>query len=370
MENILLKYGYKESETEAKIEKIFFQLFESKNETEERICFYKDDLAYIVDTGHNDIRSEGMSYGMAIAAILNKKNLFDKLWNFSKRYMLNKVGNHTGYFAWQVSAIDFSMMDKGAAPDGEEYFAFALLLAAEKFKEESYKTEALDLLNRMLYKKTSGNVRSLFDLENFIVRFSPVAGNDFTDPSYHTIAFYRIFKEVSNDETWDKIIKASEKFLENTMHKTTGLTPDYAEYDGTPKKTIFNPKSDLFSGDSWRVIFNLALDYSLNKNSEFHFQEQRMIRKILHFFENKKNYKADYFTDGKIPEGSREKTVGLIAMNAAGVIALNHETQEGQFFIEDFWNVKIPTGKWRYYDSLLYFLSLLALSGKFLDLKS
>ena len=45
------------------------------------------DAACMVDTGNNDARTEGMSYGMMMCVQMNRKDLFDKLWTFSMRYM-------------------------------------------------------------------------------------------------------------------------------------------------------------------------------------------------------------------------------------------------------------------------------------------
>ena len=56
----------------------------------------------MVDTGNNDARTEGMSYGMMMCVQMNRKDLFDKLWTFSMRYMHLSSGVHQGYFAWSV----------------------------------------------------------------------------------------------------------------------------------------------------------------------------------------------------------------------------------------------------------------------------
>lgn len=56
-----------------------------------------DGMAFIKAIDTNDIRSEGMSYGM-----MNDQVIFDKLWAFSKTYMQNKEGNTKDFFAWQL----------------------------------------------------------------------------------------------------------------------------------------------------------------------------------------------------------------------------------------------------------------------------
>ena len=50
-------------------------------------------------------------------------------------------------------------------------------------------------------------------------------------------------------------------------------------------------------------------------------------------------------------------------MNAAAALASSSDIRWD--FIEEFWNTPIPTGQYRYYDGLLYFMALLQLSGNF-----
>ncbi len=86
-------------------------------------------LAYLSDINNNDVRSEGMSYGMMIAVQLNKKAEFDALWNWARTYMYRDEPGHPGrgYFSWSMRT-DGTPNDEMPAPDGEEYFAMSLLL--------------------------------------------------------------------------------------------------------------------------------------------------------------------------------------------------------------------------------------------------
>ena len=58
-----------------------------------------DSMAYISDIKIM-MRTEGMSYGMMIAVQLNHKDIFDRLWRWSKTYMQHQDGPLKGYFAW------------------------------------------------------------------------------------------------------------------------------------------------------------------------------------------------------------------------------------------------------------------------------
>ena len=117
-------------------------------------------LAYIWDIGNNDVRSEGMSYGMMIAVQLDKKAEFDALWNWAKTYMYRDSPNHPsyGFFSWSVKTNGVPN-DEMPAPDGEEYFVMSLYFAANRWGNGqgiyNYKAEADRLLSDM---KNRGNI--------------------------------------------------------------------------------------------------------------------------------------------------------------------------------------------------------------------
>lgn len=362
MRNIFNELGKSICDIDQKIEDAFQSLFYGDPETQKIYFETIDNLAYIVDIGHNDIRSEGMSYGMFITALLNKPIEFEKLWNFAKRYLQHANGPAQFYFSWQVSTADFSMIDPGAAPDGEEYIAAALLIAAKRFNRNDYQKEAISILNAMAHKTPSSEIETMIDRKQGLVRFSPVTGNDFTDPSYHTLAFYKWFAETTDKSFWEEVLEKSRLYLKSAQNPISGLYPDYSEFDGSPKKTPWQPNSNCFSGDAWRVIMNIAIDYALNHQDQ---SQQESIIKTLSFFEQRRPYFADYNIDGsEYPTTPREATVGVIAMNGAATIALPQNHPYISTFAEDLWNAKTPVGTWRYYDGLLYLLGLLACSGK------
>lgn len=378
MKCVFERIGKSPEEIEAKLAKAYSMLFEGDAQSE-RVCFeYGGDLAYIVDIGHMDVRSEGMSYGMTIAALLHKRYLFDRLWNFAKRYMRNNSGDMEGYYSWQVSVQNFKMIDPGAAPDGEEYFAAALLYGAKIFDCDEYRDEAIKLMNDMAHKPETGDVFTMMDAKAGLVRFSPMRGNDFTDPSYHTLSFYRMYGAAADGDFWKKIAGNSLEYLKKACHPVTGLAADYSEFDGTPKKTPWCDASHCFSGDAWRVAWNIALDAAnldrgamdcdleqdeVRKIREWEVSE---VRRVLGFFNDHRPYLADMAIDGSAyPREVRTMTGGLIGMNGAATIALAEGDPLIRPFAEDLWNMPVPTGTWRYYDGLLYMLGLLACSGKF-----
>lgn len=73
---------------------------------DEKSVYYEvsNSTAFILDTGNNDVRSEGMSYGMMISVQLDHREQFDKLWEWSKRiWHLLPIPNGTATSAGSAS---------------------------------------------------------------------------------------------------------------------------------------------------------------------------------------------------------------------------------------------------------------------------
>ena len=70
-------------------------------------CYYElpndASMGYIWAADSNDVRSEGMSYGMMIAVQMDLHEQFDRLWKFAKTYMQYPAsgGAWSYYFKWQ-----------------------------------------------------------------------------------------------------------------------------------------------------------------------------------------------------------------------------------------------------------------------------
>ncbi|MDQ2839808.1 MAG: glycosyl hydrolase family 8, partial [Acidobacteriota bacterium] len=136
--DLFAEAGHAPADTQAKIDRAYQQLFHGDPLTE-RVYFeagsnVNGPLAYITDWANNDARTEGMSYGMMIAVQLGHKREFDALWNWSNTFMLitDPANPNVGYFAWSM-ATDGTPRSTGPAPDGEEYYAMALLFAARRW---------------------------------------------------------------------------------------------------------------------------------------------------------------------------------------------------------------------------------------------
>ena len=115
--NYFLEMGYKQSDIDKKVQEAFDNVFTGPHK-----CYFEvgDSMAYISDVKNQDVRTEGMSYGMMIAVQWDRKDIFDRLWRWCTKYMQHHDGDLNGYFAWSCRT-DGSRNSQGPASDGELY---------------------------------------------------------------------------------------------------------------------------------------------------------------------------------------------------------------------------------------------------------
>jgi len=363
---------------QAKLESYWNSLFGSDPN---RRVFYPDGsndngpMAYILDTGNDDIRSEGMSYGMMIAVQMDRKKEFDALWNWAETHMQYKDGPRRDYFQWQCQPGGCS---RNAVPasDGEEYFVTALFFASHRWGNGSgiydYETEANQVLNAMLHKEDMNGgvvegVTNMFNRSQKQVVFVAVGdAASFTDPSYHLPAFYELWGRWargwegngdSDRQFWLDAAARSRTFFREATHPETGLGPDYAGFDGTPRD--IRGHGD-FRFDAFRTGVNWSVDYTWWAEDPY---QKVLSDRLQAFFESQgmDSYVNQYGLDGQALSTGR--STGLIASLGAVSLAATHP--RASEFVASLWMLEPPAGRYRYYDGLLAFMAVLHASGNF-----
>ncbi len=367
--NMFFEVGYTEDEIDNRVEETFEEIFYGKN----RFFFWVDDeMGYMEDTGNHDARTEGMSYGMMICVQMNRKKEFDALWRWTKKYMYMEDGVNSGYFAWSVST-DGKKNAYGPAPDGEEFFAMALFFASHRWGDGegilNYSAEAKTLLHTCVHKGESGKGRSMWDEQNYLIRF--ITECDFTDPSYHLPHFYELFSLWANEEDhlfWKRAASASREYLKKACHPNTGLSAEYSTFDGEPyygDQEVFG-RHDWYYSDSYRTIANIALDYEwFSKKDSTKEWCEKTSSNLQRFFKEiaVENRFGVYTIDGTSIDMDSLHPVAMLATNAQASLASNGKYKEE--YVTEFWNTPLRTGERRYYDNCLYMFTMLALSGKY-----
>jgi oligosaccharide reducing-end xylanase len=384
--NLFVEAGHTEQEVKERIAAAYKQLYHGDASTE--TLYYpagSDDngpMAYMPDIANNDVRSEGMSYGMMICVQLDKQDEFKALWNYSMHYMYQGDPKHPvyGFFTWHTR-FDGTAIDELPAPDGEEYYAMALIFAANRWGNGKgiydYKAQADKLLTNMVHRESiTGQVRmnrgntqqtvgKEVNDEYTQILFSPDAQrNNYTDPSYHLPAFYELWGRWGPEADrafWLRAAEASREFFQKATNPKTGLAPNYCNFDGSALSRRSGTFGNAFREDAWRCASNWSVDWSWWAKDP---RERELSDRIQAFFESKgmDTYGNNFSVDGN--QTGNTHSTGLVATNAAASLAAN-DTARAKKFVAALWDAKIPSGRGRYYDGMLYMMNLLHCAGEY-----
>jgi endo-1,4-beta-D-glucanase Y len=375
--NLLAELGYKQADIDAKLNDVFNALFYGPNKVYFEVG---DDMGYISDIKNNDVRTEGMSYGMMIAVQLDKKDIFDRLWRWAVKYMQHQEGTHEGYFAWSCK-IDGTRNSQGPASDGELYYVTSLIFASNRWGNDTginYLAEAQRILNCSMQKIGMDNVSPFININEKLITFTPdPMGGSYTDPSYHLPAFYEVWAKYANDgrsKFWKECAAKSREYLHKSIHPETGLNPDYNNYDGSLRGSR-GIIGDAFRFDSWRVPMNIALDYSWScADREWQQNYANTIQNFL-YAQGLETFVDQYNVDGTKPARilgaggytALRHSLGLVSTAAAVSLVATHDKIDE--FVAHMWNSKhepYEDGYFdAYYDGLLHLFALMHLSGNY-----
>lgn len=318
--------GHTQEETDAKVAAAWNQLYNPSNQN---TVYYNGpgaDESYVLDVGSNDVRSEGMSYGMMAAVQLDKQEEFDRLW----AWVINHMANGTGEISWHCSTSG-SKLSSGAAPDGEEYMATALIFAHNRWGSDSgrfdYASEAQWVLDLIRTK--------YFNEMYHLVKFVSTA--NYTDGSYILPAFYQVWAcfDPANAEFWNEAITAGREFF-HVAAGSNGVVPDFSEFNGQSRGSA--------GSDAKRVVMNIMMDHNFFAVDPWQTETY-----------------APAF--GNTMRNGGDNTAAQFACNA--LMGFGLPEADGKGFVDRLWMGQIPTGQWRYYDGTLYMLGLLHVAGAF-----
>jgi endo-1,4-beta-D-glucanase Y len=207
----------------------------------------------------NSSNSEGMGYGMLIAVYMNDQRLFDALWSYVLLHL-----DKNGLMDWQIGA-DGTATGTGAATDGDEDMAFALVMADRQWGGggslgSSYLDYAKSLITAIFeHEVDRANGYVLLPGDSW-------AANPPLNPSYFAPAYYRVFGQVTGAvDDWNRVVESSYQVLERSQNEanqnaTNGLVPAWCTADGVPE-VPFDGAGTHFQLDACRVPFRIGQDY-------------------------------------------------------------------------------------------------------------
>jgi oligosaccharide reducing-end xylanase len=377
--NFFLEAGYSQTDIDAKVDQAYHDLFEGLHKVYFEVG---DSMAYVSDIKNHDARTEGLSYGMMIAVQLNKKNVFDRIWRWSKKYLQHQDGSREGYFAWSINPATMKQNSPGTASDGELYFITDLLFASNRWGNNTgidYYKEARYILDNMWKKNGADSIFNIINTEHKQIVFTPEGRNyNFTDPSYQLPAFFEVWALYAKDgheQFYKDCADTARTFLHRACASPTGLNTDLTDFNGNPLNTRW--MHPAFRYDSWRVPMNIAMDYNwFGKDKSW---QQDYAKRIQTFLRSRgiDTFPDQFNTDGSIPDqilqaGGFKKlrhSLGLVS-TAASTEMINQDNFD---FVHALWNAKLEPYEDGYfdpyYDGLLYLFSLMHLSGRYQIIK-
>jgi len=358
--------GVTPEEIDQRINDVYDQLFHGDPNNESVMRWIENDTeAYILDINENDVGLDGMGYGLYASAALARHEDFDALLAFVQNKMWIRTGASAGYLSIKCNA-DLSCEMDSTSPDSSSYVATALLLASKRWATDGgdvYLDLARELLAAMIDREPDPNgvVTDMFDATANLVVLAPETGSAMiTSSGYVMPAFYETWSRFDPDraDRWTAITDASRDYLTVAAHPQTGLYPWQSEFSG---ERVDTDTYGAFTFESSRVFLHLALDYAWNGADP---REVDEAERALAFFKTQgvNNIALRYTIEGNrlaVPAGTSPATTAMVA--SLGLIA---PLEASRPFMQWLWDTPTPTGKYRYYDGMLYLLSLMALGGE------
>ncbi len=210
----------------------------------------------IVDYYNNHIsHSEGQSYGMFLAMKYNDKEVFDRLWKWTKT---NLGVRNDHLFAWKWGKRPngkWGVVDYNNATDGDILVAYALLKADEKWPDNKYKSEGLGIIKSIREKLTIDWKEHTFLLPAYygFTREDGVVIN----PSYFIFPAFLYFAKVDEKKFWKKIYKDSQLLITKTRFGSLNLYADWVILSETGI-SLFAEKPPYFGYDAIRILLFLS----------------------------------------------------------------------------------------------------------------
>lgn len=301
--------------------------------------------------------SEGIGYGMLIAAYMGEQQLFDELWKYERQWL-----DDNGLMDWYINAAGTERLGTGGATDADEDMAYALVMAARQWGGQGS-------LDRSYLEYATDQIGRVWAFEIFEGKL-PRAGDHWGDwnnvnISYFAPSYYRVFAQIDGNTTgWDAVLKTVYDTIANVLNaangnEANGLVPAWCTSQGVPTSPGY------YQYDSCRTPFRIALDWCQFGET----RAREYVQKTTSFFAplGASGIVDGYELDGTPrPEHPGGRSAAFIG--PAGVGAMSDASR--QAFIDDAYaavatNELLAGGA--YYEESWTVLSLLMLTGNFVN---
>lgn len=377
-----------EEETGSSVRQVSQAFSGSKSTVDSEYSTFRS--TYIVDVDHcggvspckrvarldegNDTVSEGIAYGMLLAAYLDDQSTLDGLWNYYRTHL-----NANGVMHWRWDENN-NLLGENEATDAIEDAAIALIVADKKGwgsaagDGQTYSARANDLIGKiMTYFVTSENEPKPGDANWDVWERT-------YNPSYIFGAYATVYADYTGDTRWDAIKDKEYQMLASLDSNyagaaNTGLVPDWMYHNGTEwygsehicDVITWDTMGDgscrafEYSYDATRIGWRLAMDWQWHGDSR---AGERLDR--INAWAKPKNgeivngYHLDgtEFATNQYPSGVKEVIGAFVGPIASASV------KDSQSYQDTMWNKLVSLGQGsNYYSDAIRIINLAFLGG-------
>jgi endo-1,4-beta-D-glucanase Y len=342
----------------------------------------------------NSTVSEGIGYGMLIAVYMDDQSLFDDLWQYEQTQLDNggSGASGTGLMNWAPGPNAQGPGCTGPATDADEDMAYALVMADKQWGGKG-------ALQKSYNELASAQIQAIWKYEVSNYRWITAgrskdqmgwADNTQENISYFAPSYYRVFNQVdplhcaagvdpskANPpcDGWQAAIDQSYKTITDALNaanknQSNGLVPGWCNDSSGSTCTAASMQPFNYQYDACRTPFRVGLDSCLNAYSA----AQSYVGMSSSFFapigaaQIADGYNLDGTPNAAHPDGGPGGMHSAAFVGPATVGAMS--VAADQAFVDDGYALLVQDNAFvggEYYDSSWTVLSLLMLTGNFLD---
>ncbi len=245
---------------------------------------YKDDylekgtLRALDKQQGNITTSEGQSYTLLRAVWLDDKAAFDTAWKWTKDNLDRPSDNLFAWLFGKKTNGEYGILTtrggENSASDADTDIAFALLMAARRWDNPGYETEAKAIISDIWKEEVVTIAGKPYLVANNLEKNNPTQA--IVNPSYFAPYAYRAFAKVDSAHNWMGLVDTSYDILDRSLRasldkKTSaGLPPDWIAINKKTGKISATGTSNLtthYSYDALRLPWRIALDWKWHKEA-------------------------------------------------------------------------------------------------------
>ncbi|MFZ1250448.1 MAG: glycosyl hydrolase family 8 [Candidatus Microsaccharimonas sp.] len=228
-----------------------------------------DSLRALDKTQNSITTSEGQSYTMMRAVWMDDIDTFETSWNWTKQNLQREDKLMSWKYGERPDGTYGVLTEQGgqnAASDADTDIALALIMAANRWREQTYLDDARDIID------------AVWENEIVTINGKPIlVANDLeknntesviVNPSYLSPYAYKVFQKIDKDHDWNAVVDSSYEILLDSadapLDKGTGsgLTPDWIRIDRSNGAIIPAPEyTSNYGYEAIRTPWRMALDW-------------------------------------------------------------------------------------------------------------